>query len=649
MNTSGASGAKRPKLSEGVQRQIGLDVQRQIGYDAKSRGRLSGRAITWFAGSDFKEKFQNFWKSLMDPQYAQEVRDEFFRQFHEEIKYIEDKQNLIENILNISDQDLSLAQKYELLAETGYQPELQEVDPISYLKRNAIHALNKMATASVTSEAGKNTVIRELKNLREGFPSDESYAKEVIKILIPKCGKNVSDLIKLANNIGLLFEVPGVQRNFGNVKNEMLEPILNKMHDLLKDKLKNIGGESWQGIVLIALNKKQVQVQAFLDSGLNVERFPMFLAEKAIMEIAENCDNSENLMMITPSIENFCKLNGISEKDKESLFGIVKDYYTRFHIKDIFPNGSKKVDKSRGSLSEYFQLVIIEQIKNNLKFLEDQNTIVNIEQVLKEIKNNVNHIFNLTYVNFSEEEKNQIRNYISFVTNKIVEDKKNDRPIDWLFTVEKHRGFSKYFQIQEKLDQVKDDLLRGIGSIILGEFGEVGIFGDKAKKEVEDAFKDVDIEKLLESGKSAKDCAMEYVKKAITNVAKECTKTNQFIQLQQEISHFCLMNDVTPDEQKALVNILLNEAEKKGVSCFRLNLKMTPDTNIDDAKQAVLDAIQTAEKECKDNHLQLQTRYKEIKEEIEFFSRQLDLTDYEKKELSLMFSEIAKSKNINFG
>lgn len=169
---------------------------------------------------------------------------------------------------------------------------------------------------------------------------------------------------------------------------------------------------------------------------------------------------------------------------------------------------------------------------------------------------------------------------------------------------------------------------------------------DVLKKTLEDS----NMEKLLESGKPLQ---LHHAEQIVTAIATNCNNQEQFIQVRDIILNLCKElhtgdNKKLKEYENALVNIIVTEAEKKGVSCFRLDLKPDGFYTEDVIKEAVIDA----KVQCHGDYGQL----KALKDELGFFSRHLKLRDAsgelmtdDKKKLLLekIFSENMKEGVIN--
>lgn len=283
---------KRDTLSEEVKHQIQEDAKNHLKQTAETRGIFSGRAITWAVGKDWTEKLGNWWRSLTDDRYVQEVRDEFFEQLQAGLKNNNnDIGNLTANILAMSESDIPKDKMNELIVEAyennvikGLESEKEYNQAVLELKKKAVEDIDEMAMASVTSEESKEAIQGELDRLKIRHGDNvTAYAKEVIKILIDRSGDNVDNLIIIANNMDLLFEKVAVKRNLGEAKKEIDAAILTKMNDILGPNLTTtIGrtGMQWSGTAVF--NALNIDINNFLQNGGKAKSFPFFLAERAV-------------------------------------------------------------------------------------------------------------------------------------------------------------------------------------------------------------------------------------------------------------------------------------------------------------------------------------------------------------------------------
>lgn len=478
-------------LSKAVSDQIRIDAENQL-KGAQKGGIFAGRVITWMAGANWIYALKNYFISLINPNYAEAVRNEFFNQLKEGIKEsTADARELLTNVQeimqNVSEDDLSKDKKYVLMANAyekakaikeGLKPknevqvsekdkllskeeqvEMQRYSEVmEHLKHRTVEAVKEMAIATVTTEKSKQEIQVELGNLRNQNSDEIQFAKKVIEMLIKRCGNNVENLIKLANNIDLLFENVGVQKIFTeDVKMEMIKSILIKMNTTLRFEVSDtIGKTGWGPWAFDIVHSSMANnIENFLKTGKAVEKFPEYFrdkAEEAIKQVAMKCSIEANFDELKGKIREYSNKSNsnVSEEYKAFLIAIVDEYQTRFLINLAFPNSAKiKKDFPQGSPSEYFQAVITEEIKDKCSNIKNPEEL---KKAFKKLEDDVKKFMQKPGVAFSEKEKQQLLREVAGLTGRVVQDKENNKPIDWLFNFEKHRGLSS--KVTEKIEEL---------------------------------------------------------------------------------------------------------------------------------------------------------------------------------------------------
>lgn len=374
-----------------VQQQIKNDVkgiiaQKGQGNFSERKGVFVGRSITWNAGSDWWDQIKSYFRSFSSD-YANAVREEFFDHLHKEIimstpvrstlmtedQKFEDIKKLVQNILLIPEEDLPIDKKHVLIADAYEKafPEFKNkgndlifdgekqkayetyLKSISFLKGNALRAIDKMARATLP----QSQLTPMLDHLKTEHKNDEKgYAVELINTLEKTCKGNIEKLTTLAQNVKMLFEIPSVKRQCGDGK-DLIVPLLAEIKAPI---------EKFQNDLLQSEPNFKKAVQAkfknietfFWETGQNIDRFKFYLAKNAIETVAKLCKNEDNFGLLDFINKNYQMQLGFSQEDQDLLQEIV-DKHRRYYFDENYGG-----DKSEIQL-RYLQKVFEEEINNS--------------------------------------------------------------------------------------------------------------------------------------------------------------------------------------------------------------------------------------------------------------------------------------------